>query len=146
MNTKENRLKKENCKQIYIELGKSPAELAALSGVAVRTVENWIRNGKWDDEKQQQVNLEKQIEINQKKALLQGLKAYADNPENKDLQSLVGLLRSYNEKNKPSQVYKENIIRFIDNTVDFFLEKHMPDTANIFKESLRELAEYLLMK
>lgn len=146
MNTKENRLKKAQCKQIYIELGKTPAELATLSGMALRTVENWIRDGKWDREKQELVHLEKQIEINQKKALLQGLKAYAANPENKDLQSLVSLLRTFQERNKPSQAYKENIIRFIDGTVDYFLEREMTETANIFKESLRDLAEYLLSK
>lgn len=144
-NTKENRIKKENCKQMYIEMDKGVVELSQLAGVSVRTIENWIRTEKWNDQKNEIHTIEKQIDINARKALAKGLKAYAETPD-KDLQSLVSLLKSFKETNKPTQAYKDNVMKFLDHTVDFFLEREMPETANIFKESLVELAEYLLKR
>ncbi len=145
-NTKENRIIKDNCKQMYLELDKSIEDIALLSGVKIRTIESWIRKEKWDEQKNETLIIEKKIDANARKALAEGLKAYANNPENKDLQSLVSLLKAFRESNKPSQAYKENIIKFLDQTTDFFLEKNMNETAQIFKECINSLAEYLLKR
>lgn len=145
-NTKENRVKKDHARQMYMEMEKSIEEIAVLLSVTPKTIENWRRKENWDDQKNEIVQIEKRIEINAKKALNEGLKAYANSPANCDLQSLVSLLKSYNDKNKPSQAYKENIIKFLDRTVDYFMEKDMKETAQIFKESLTPLAEYLLKR
>lgn len=145
-NSKENKEKKEHCKQMYLELEKSIDEIVSLTGIKKRTIETWIRKDKWNDAKNESRQIEKQIDINARKALAKGLKAYATNPENKDLQSLVSLLKSFREGNKPTQTYKENIIKFLDQTTDFFLEKEMTETAQIFKEIITPLAEYLLKR
>lgn len=145
-NTKENKLKKQNCEQLYVEMDKSVDELVAITGMSDKTIYRWIKQGKWDEKKNETQTIEKQIDINMRKALNHGLKSFAENPGDKDLQSLVGLLKQFKEKNKPSQAYKDNIIRFIDRTTDYFLEKDMPETADIFKSSIMELAEYLLSR
>ncbi len=145
-NTKENKLKKQNCEQLYVEMDKSVDELVAITGMSDKTIYRWIKQGKWDEKKNETQTIEKQIDINMRKALNHGLKSFAENPGDKDLQSLVGLLKQFKEKNKPSQAYKDNIIRFIDRTTDYFLEKDMPETADIFKSSIMDLAEYLLSR
>ena len=132
------------CEKLYIEDDKTIEELALFSGVSDKTIYRWVKDGNWIGKKSDAASLEKQIEINMKKALNKGLQDFAIDSNEKDLQSLVGLIRQYNEKHKPTQAYKDNILKFLDKTTDFLLEKNMTDTANIFKSCLIELAEFLL--
>ena len=138
-------LRKQTCEQMYVDLDISIEECARATGVSDKTIYRWIKEGNWNEKKLESHALEKQIYANLKKALNQGLKNYASDPTNKDLQSLVSLLKQFKEQNKVTVAYKDNIINFIDRTTDFFLEKGMDEIGNVFKGYIVELAEYLMV-
>ena len=140
----ENKLKKSTCEQMYVELEMSMDDISVAMGVNNKTLYKWKLAGGWDDKRGELQAIERAIEKNLRNALNKGLKAYAEKPEDKDLQSLVSLLKQFKEKNKPSQAYKDHILRFLDKTTDFLLERNMSETANVFKGCVVDLAEYLL--
>jgi predicted DNA-binding protein YlxM (UPF0122 family) len=144
--TQENARKRAHCEELFIFLDKSVDEIAEMTGVKRQVIYRWHQMDKWAEKKQESRQIERNIEMNLRRALNKGLKAYADNPEDKDLQSLVSLLRQFKEKNKPTLAYKDNILKFIDGSVDFFLTKDMTETADVFKSIVVELAEYLLSR
>ena len=144
--TQDKFLRKQTCEQMYVDLDISIEDCARAIGVSEKSIYRWIKAGNWNDKKLESHSLEKQIYSNLKKALNQGLKGYAMDPTNKDLQSLVSLLKQFKEQNKVTGAYKENILNFIDRTTDFFLEKNMEEIANVFKGYVIELAEYLLVR
>jgi transposase-like protein len=144
--TQEKALKKLACEQMYVEMDINIQECAKVIGVCDKTIYRWIKKGKWNEKKTETQNLERQIYINFRRALNQGLKSFASDPTNKDLQSLVSLLKQFKEQNKPTMAYKDNIIKFIDRTTDFFLERNMEEFAGVFKGYVVELAEYLLLR
>jgi len=88
--------------------------------------------------------LESQIALNIKKALVVGLKAYTLDPNNKNLQSLVSLLKQVHTQQSPSAAYKENVLEFLDKTTGFFLSKGYNEVADAFKANIVELAEYII--
>ena len=139
-------LKKQTSEQMYVEMDISVQEIAKVIGVSDKTIYKWIKKEKWNEKKTETQNLERQISINLRRALNQGLRSFANDPNNKDLQSLVSLLKQYKEQNKPTMAFKDNIIKFIDRTTDFFLEKNLEEFANTFKGYVVELAEYLLLR
>jgi transposase-like protein len=140
------KLRRLTCEQMYVELDISIEDCAKAIGVCDKTIYRWIKAGKWNEKKAETQNLEKQIYLNLRRALNQGLKGFANDPTNKDLQSLVSLLKQFKEQNKPSHAYKDNIIKFLDKTTDFFLEKGKDELASIFKGYVVELAEYLMQR
>ena len=140
------KLRKLTCEQMYVELDIGVTECAKAIGVCDQTIYKWIKKGNWNEKKLETYNLEKLININLKRALNQGLKNFAIDPANKDLQSLVSLLKQFKEQNKPTHAYKDNILNFLDKTTDFFLEKNMEEIANVFKGYVVELAEYLMVR
>ena len=144
--TQEKALKKLTCEQMYVEMDINVHDISMAIGVCEQTIYRWIKKGNWNEKKHEAQVLEKQITIYLKKALIQGLKSFANDPNNKDLQSLVSLLKQYKEQNKPTMALKDNLIKFIDGTTDFFLEKNLEEFANTFKGYVVELAEYLLMR
>jgi predicted DNA-binding protein YlxM (UPF0122 family) len=144
--TQEKRMRKLTCEQMYVDLDISIDECARAVGVCEQTVYKWIKSGNWNAKRLETQTLEKQIHVNLRKALNQGLKAFANDPTNKDLQSLVSLLKQFKEQNKPTMAYKDHVINFIDRTTDFFLEKNMQEIANVFKGFVVELAEYLILR
>ena len=145
-NAHDKRLRRLTCEQMYVEMDIPIEECAKVLGVIDKTIYRWIKEGNWNEKKMETHVLERQINLNVKKALNQGLKKFANDPANKDLYSLVSLLRQFKEQNKPSQAYKDNIIKFLDRSTDFFLEKGDEYLANGFKRSVVELAEYLLAR
>jgi hypothetical protein len=142
----QNRLRKTSCEELYVVHDKTVDEIVMITGVKPATLYRWIKEGSWSDQKTQAMTYEKQIDLNLKNAINAGLKAFAADPHNKDLQSLVSLLKQFKETNKPTQAYKDNIIKFLDKTTDYFIENDMIETGEIFKSKLREIAEYLLVK
>jgi transposase-like protein len=140
----QNRLRKSTCEELYTVMGKTVEDIVAATGARPQTLYRWIKEGGWNEKKNEVRVIEKQIEMSLKEALVKGLKAFAENPHDKDLQSLVGLLKQVRDKHKPTQTYKENILKFLDMTTDYFLENELVETAGIFKSKVRELAEYLL--
>ena len=139
-------IRKVTCEQMYVELDLSIDECAKVTGVSIKTVYRWIAEGKWNEKKLESHTMEKHIQYNLKKALNQGLKAFAQDPTSRDLQSLVSLLKQFKEQNKTSRTDKDNILNFIDRTTDFFLEKGMEEIATVFKGYIVELAEYLVLR
>jgi hypothetical protein len=137
-------MRKLTCEQLYIEMDKSIEELSVVLDISVKTIYRWAQVGNWIEKKKEIQSLEKQININMRRALNQGLKSFASDPSDKDLQSLVSLLKQFQEQNKPTLSYKDNIIKFLDKTTDFLLEKNMNETADVFKSVLNDLAEFLL--
>jgi predicted DNA-binding protein YlxM (UPF0122 family) len=146
LETEDKKIRKHTCEQLYVDLDLSIEECAKIVGVCDQTIYRWVKSGGWNAKKYETQALEKQIGINLRKALNQGLKSFASDPMNKDLQSLVSLLKQFKDQNKPSVAYKDNILTFIDKTTDYFLEKGLNDVANIFKGYVTELAEYLLQR
>ena len=142
----EKKLRKLACEQMYVELDISIEECSKVIGVCDKTIYRWISKGKWNEKKTETQALEKLINVNLKRALVQGLKSFANDPTNKDLQSLVSLLKQFKEQNKPSVAYKDNIIKFLDRATDYFLECGDEYLANGFKRNVVKLAEYLLAR
>jgi len=140
---KENRPKRVAGEMMFVELGKSIEEISEITGASTDSLYYWHKRDGWADKRNESHIIERSIDLNTKKALNTALKAYVENPENKDLQSLVSLLRQHKDK-KPNAQYKEHVLRYIDKTVDYFLQKGMSETADVFKASAVDLAEYLL--
>ena len=144
--TQEKALKKLTCEQMYVEMDIHVHEIARAIGVCEQTIYRWIKKGKWQEKKTEAQVLEKQITIYLKRALVQGLKSFANDPSNKDLQSLVSLLKQYKEQNKPTMAFKDNILKVLDRSTDYFLEKNMEEFANTYKAHVVGLAEYILLR
>ena len=142
----ENKDKKPICEEMYIRMEKSLDEIADVMSVNIKTLQRWRADGEWENKKNETINLEKQIEQNLKEAINAGLREIAKDPKNTDIQSLNSMLKQYKDNHKPTITYKENMLRFIDKTVDFLLEKNMTETANVFKSCAVELAEYIMGK
>ena len=140
----ENKDKKPICEQMYVEMEKSLDEIAGVMGVHIKTLQRWKLDDEWEDKKHEVHTIERQIDINLRKAINAGLKEVAKDPKNADIQSLNSMLKQYKENHKPTLSYKENMMKFIDKTVDFFLEKNMNEIANAFKSYTVELAEYIM--
>jgi len=138
------KLKKLMCEQLYVVQDMSVSECAALVGVTEQTVYRWVAECKWNAKKMEAHALESQIALNAQKALVVGLKAYTEDPNNKNLMSLVSLLKQIHTQQKPTAMYKENILEFLDKTVGYFLSKGLTDIADVFKQNVVELAEYML--
>jgi len=138
------RLRKIACEQMYVELDLSVDECAKSAQVDPKTIYRWIKEGNWNEKRKETLSLEQQITINLKKALNQGLKSFANDPTNRDLQSLVSLLKQFKEQTKPSVAYKDNVIKFLDHATDYFLSKGFEEFTRYFQANIHELAEYLL--
>ena len=142
--TAKNKAIKATCKKLYIDDDKSIAELSLIFGVPEKTIYRWSNDEDWSLLKTHQAAIESKIEINLKLAIVKGLEEFAKNPGDKDLQSLVSLLKQFTERHKPTLAYKDNIMKFLSKTKDYFLEKEMKETAQVFSTCVIDLAEYLL--
>jgi uncharacterized protein YjcR len=49
INALEFRIKRDNCKEAYLNGKTDPTELAVIFGVSDITVRKWIKSGKWDE-------------------------------------------------------------------------------------------------
>ena len=87
-NALEFRIKRENCKEAYLNGKTDPTELAVIFGVSVITVRKWIKSGKWADLFKEERKLDHEISLARKRALIQALREYAKNPADTALQSL----------------------------------------------------------
>ncbi len=146
MNSKEYRRKRESAKRLYLKGETDVAALARMFEVADKTVRNWIRKGKWDDEYDEVHHIEEEIDIAVKRALIRALREYAEVPQDTALQSLVSLLRQYNKNAEPTRDFIEHMKRFLDWLVDFYHARNDEATAKaIQREILGEdgIVEYL---
>ncbi len=136
MNSKEYRHKRESSKRLYLKGETDVAALARMFEVAEKTVRNWIRSGKWDEEFDEVRHLEEEIDIAVKRALIRALKEYAQAPQDTALQSLVSLLRQYNKNAEPTRDFIDHMKRFLDWLVDFYHARNDEVTAKAIQREI----------
>jgi hypothetical protein len=141
--SKENELKYQHCKEAFLDGTTDVKILSIIFSVPERTIHSWRKTGKWDDEINEILNLEKEIEKMSREALRVGLKAYIDDHNNTSLQSLVVLLKDFQNKRKPVKELHDYIIKFLDQTVTYFHSKNLIDFCSEFQSHISGLSEHL---
>lgn len=136
MNSREYKLKRESAKKLYLKGETDISALARIYTVAEKTIRNWIKQGKWEEELDEISGLEAEIRTAVKKALIKALKEYARAPQDTALQSLVSLLRLYNKNMEPSRDFIEHMKRFLDWLVDFYLAANDDETARAIQREI----------
>jgi len=145
-NSREFRIKRDNCKEAYLNGKTDPTELAVIFGVSDITVRKWVKNGKWDELFKEENQLDHEITIARKKALIQALREYAKNPADTALQSLVSLMKQDQKDRQPSKELNDYIVRFLDQVTDFMIEKGHETLLKQFQSILHDLADYLRVR
>ena len=145
-NSREFRIKRDNCKEAYLNGKTDPTELAMIFGVSDITVRKWIKGGKWDELFKEENQLDHEIAIARKKALIQALREYAKNPADTAIQSLVSMMKQDQKDRQPSKELNDYIVRFLDQVTDFMIEKGHETLLKQFQSILHDLAEYLRVR
>ena len=145
-NALEFRVKRDNCKETYLNGNTDPIELAVIFGVSDITVRKWIKSGKWEDLFKEERKLDHEIGIARKRALIQALREYAKNPADTALQSLVPLIKQNQKDNEPSKELNDYIVRFLDQVTDFMIEKGHETLLKQFQGIVLDLADYLRVR
>ena len=145
-NALEFRIKRDNCKDAYLNGKTDPTELAVIFGVSDITVRKWIKSGKWDELFKEENQLDHEIAIARKKALIQALREYAKNPADTAIQSLVSMMKQDQKDRQPSKELNDYIVRFLDQVTDFMIEKGHETLLKQFQSILHDLAEYLRVR
>ena len=145
-NSREFRIKRDNCKEAYLNGKTDPTELAMIFGVSDITVRKWVKSGKWDELFKEENQLDHEITIARKKALIQALREYAKNPADTALQSLVSLMKQDQKDRQPSKELNDYIVRFLDQVTDFMIEKGHETLLKQFQSILHDLADYLRVR
>ena len=145
-NSIEFRIKRDNCKEAYLNGKTDPLELAVIFGVSDITVRKWIKSGKWDELFKEENQLDHEIAIARKKALIQALREYAKNPADTAIQSLVSMMKQDQKDRQPSKELNDYIVKFLDQVTDFMIEKGHETLLKQFQSILHDLAEYLRVR
>ena len=145
-NSIEFRIKRDNCKEAYLNGKTDPTELAVIFGVSDITVRKWIKQAKWDEMFKEERKLDHEINLARKKALIQALREYAKNPADTALQSLVSLIKQNQRDAEPSKELNDYIVRFLDQVTDFMIEKGHETLLKQFQGVVLDLAEYLRVR
>ena len=145
-NSREFRIKRDNCKEAYLNGKTDPYELAMIFGVSDITVRKWIKSGKWDELFKEENQLDHEIAIARKKALIQALREYAKNPADTAIQSLVSMMKQDQKDRQPSKELNDYIVRFLDQVTDFMIEKGHATLLKQFQGVVLDLAEYLRVR
>ncbi len=145
-NSREFRIKRDNCKEAYLNGKTEPTELAVIFGVSDITVRKWIKGGKWDELFKEENQLDHEIAIARKKALIQALREYAKNPADTAIQSLVSMMKQDQKDRQPSKELNDYIVKFLDQVTDFMIEKGHETLLKQFQSILHDLAEYLRVR
>ena len=145
-NSREFRIKRDNCKEAYLNGKTDPTELAVIFGVSDITVRKWIKSGKWDELFKEENQLDHEIAIARKKALIQALREYAKNPADTAIQSLVSMMKQDQKDRQPSKELNDYIVRFLDQVTDFMIEKGYETLLKQFQGIVLDLAEYLRVR
>ncbi|GAB1468231.1 hypothetical protein MASR2M64_09420 [Candidatus Cloacimonadota bacterium] len=145
-NSREFRIKRDNCKEAYLNGKTDPLELAVIFGVSDITVRKWVKSGKWDELFKEEHQLDHEIAIARKKALIQALREYAKNPADTAIQSLVSMMKQDQKDRQPSKELNDYIVRFLDQVTDFMIEKGHETMLKQFQSILHDLADYLRVR
>jgi uncharacterized protein YeeX (DUF496 family) len=90
--------------------------------------------------------LDHEIAIARKKALIQALREYAKNPADTAIQSLVSMMKQDQKDRQPSKELNDYIVKFLDQVTDFMIEKGHETLLKQFQAILHDLAEYLRLR
>ena len=145
-NSHEFRIKRDNCREAYLNGKTDPTELAVIFGVSDITVRKWVKSGKWDELFKEENQLDHEIAIARKKALIQALREYAKNPADTAIQSLVSMMKQDQKDRQPSKELNDYIVRFLDQVTDFMIEKGHETLLKQFQSILHDLADYLRVR
>jgi transposase len=145
-NDKEFRIKRENCKDTYLNGKTDTSELAMIFGVSEITIRKWVKSGKWDTLYKEERKLDNDIRAARKKALIQALREYAKNPADTALQSLVNLIKQDQKDSQPAKELNDYIVRFMDQSTDFMIEKGYETLLKQYQAIVMDLAEYLRIR
>ncbi|MDD2228710.1 MAG: hypothetical protein PHY48_04780 [Candidatus Cloacimonetes bacterium] len=145
-NSREFRIKRDNCKEAYLNGKTDPLELAVIFGVSDITVRKWIKSGKWDELFKEENQLDHEIAIARKKALIQALREYAKNPADTAIQSLVSMMKQDQKDRQPAKELNDYIVKFLDQVTDFMIEKGHETLLKQFQSILHDLADYLRVR
>ena len=145
-NSREFRIKRDNCKEAYLNGKTEPTELAVIFGVSDITVRKWVKSGKWDELFKEERKLDHEIAIARKRALIQALREYAKNPADTAIQSLVSMMKQDQKDRQPSKELNDYIVKFLDQVTDFMIEKEHETLLKQFQSILHDLAEYLRVR
>lgn len=145
-NSKAFREKKEMAFEAFIGGKTSPRKLADLVGCSPVTVSKWIAAGKWDQIEGEERKLNRKITVARRKALLTALEAYAKDPKNTALQSLVSILRQEMKRVEPAKELCDYIVKFLDQVTDYMIEKGSDGLRKQFQMHVMDLAEYLRVR
>ena len=145
-NSREFRIKRDNCKEAYLNGKTDPLELAVIFGVSDITVRKWVKSGKWDELFKEENQLDHEIVIARKKALIQALREYAKNPADTAIQSLVSMMKQDQKDRQPSKELNDYIVKFLDQVTDFMIEKGHETLLKQFQSILHDLADYLRVR
>jgi len=145
-NSREFRIKRDNCKEAYLNGKTEPTELAVIFGVSDITVRKWVKSGKWDELFKEERKLDHEIAIARKRALIQALREYAKNPADTAIQSLVSMMKQDQKDRQPSKELNDYIVKFLDQVTDFMIEKGHETLLKQFQSILHDLAEYLRVR
>ena len=145
-NSREFRIKRDNCKEAYLNGKTDPTELAVIFGVSDIAVRKWVKNGKWDELFKEENQLDHEIAIARKKALIQALREYAKNPADTAIQSLVSMMKQDQKDRQPSKELNDYIVKFLDQVTDFMIEKGHETLLKQFQSILHDLADYLRVR
>jgi transposase-like protein len=149
MNSREYKIKRESAKKLYLKGETDIKALARIYGVADKTMRNWIKKGNWNDELDEIANLEDEIRIAVKKALIKALREYSRAPQDTALQSLVSLLRQYSKNIEPTRDFIEYMKKFLDWLIDFYLARNDEQTAMAIQREIlgaSGIVEYFRMR
>lgn len=145
-NDKEFRIKRENCKDTYLNGKTDTAELAMIYGVSEITIRKWVKSGSWDTLFKEERKLDTDIRAARKKALIQALREYAKNPADASLQSLVNLIKQEQKDSEPAKELNDYIVKFLDQTTDFMVERGFETLLKHYQAIVLDLAEYLRLR
>lgn len=142
-NSREFREKKDLAFEAYLGGKTDPGDLASFVNCSPKTVCKWIKAGKWDQMQMEESRLLRKISVARKKALITALEEYAAKPQDTALQSLVSLIRQEQKRDEPAKELCDYIVKFLDQTTDFMIEKGHSGLLKQFQGIVMELADYL---
>jgi hypothetical protein len=145
-NTKEYRKKRIDCEKKYMAGQTDIQELAEIYSVKPGTVENWIRKFGWKTKEAKLRDLDGTILRKADEALLVALEAFIENPLNKDLQSLKGILKEYSDRKKPAREYLDYAVKFQEQFKDFCLERGKQELWEEYRKVGIEFSDYLRVR
>ena len=108
-----------------------------------RTLEKWRREDDWQGAEVTIVELQAKAERLILEAECVALEDYINDPENKEKQSLINLIKHHKEQFAPSKELNQYVIKFMQGVVDFAIENGLEVLREQFQEHGREIADHL---